>query len=552
MRWRLIAGVFLVAALAPAPSARAAVPVLVIDGKGWGHGVGMAQDGAFWMGAAGQSANQILGHFYPGTSIARSGGTIQVAVLDVPTRDTIVSFPNGGDVGDAQSGQQSAGFPVHAGPGGSVRVWFDGAYHAQAVGGGARASASGASVTRPDFRLVSHSSSASVRPQVPSTTIPSATTTTMPIFTTTTKPLLTTTTTKPSGPPPTSPPPPAPPPQTVATSGRALWALPANGSVTALPARGRQYRGVMSISNTGPLHFVNHIDVEQYLRGMGEVRDPSWPQASLKTQAIAARTYALRSQGSELCDYDRCQVYLGVTAEYGAMDRAVSDSRGQVVTFGGALASTVYSANAGGFSATAAEGFGAGSANYPYLKAAPYTTNDPDPWTVRIGLSDLAARFGSAGPLQGVHVAQAGPSGRALSVSLDGANGPTLVDAHQFASGLGLKSTLFGVRIDQEAVAPAPPAPAELIQVPPDQLAAADPLPLPPDLTPVPQGPVKLIIPATGHGRLRWIALALMLIPAWALASTYAGYGMVPVEVRRWMGARFSRFLPGAPPAPPT
>jgi hypothetical protein len=49
MRWRapILALTLVVAAgLAwPAP-ARAAVPVLVIDGKGFGHGVGMAQDGA--------------------------------------------------------------------------------------------------------------------------------------------------------------------------------------------------------------------------------------------------------------------------------------------------------------------------------------------------------------------------------------------------------------------------------------------------------------------------------------------------------------------------
>jgi stage II sporulation protein D len=160
--------------------------------------------------------------------------------------------------------------------------------------------------------------------------------------------------------------------------------------------------------------MVDQLDVEQYLRGMGEVRDPSWPQASLKTQAIAARTYALRSLGGELCADDHCQVYLGAGAEYAAMDKAVSDSRGQVVTYGGGLASTVYSSNGGGVSATAPEGFGQGSPNYPYLKAAPYTTSDPDPWTVKIALSDLGARFGAAG-ITGAHVAQAGPSGRALS-----------------------------------------------------------------------------------------------------------------------------------------
>src|SRR5437763_10261680 len=119
MRWRVFAGVILLAALAPAPAAHAAVAVLVIDGKGWGHGVGMAQDGAFWMGKAGQSAPQILGHFYPGTSIGHASGTIQVAVLDVPNRDTVVSFPSGGQVQDTQSGGQSGGFRVSVGPGGS-------------------------------------------------------------------------------------------------------------------------------------------------------------------------------------------------------------------------------------------------------------------------------------------------------------------------------------------------------------------------------------------------------------------------------------------------
>src|SRR5437763_1568783 len=135
MRWRVLAGVPLLLFVAPAPAAHAAVPVLVIDGKGWGHGVGMAQDGAYWMGRAGQSVNQILGHFYPGTSLGHASGTISVAVLDVPTRDTVVSFPSGGQVQDAESGTQSAGFPVSVGPGGTVHVWFDSAYHAQAISG---------------------------------------------------------------------------------------------------------------------------------------------------------------------------------------------------------------------------------------------------------------------------------------------------------------------------------------------------------------------------------------------------------------------------------
>src|SRR2546421_2826216 len=156
MRWRVLAGVSLLAAVAPAPAAHAAVPVLVIDGKGWGHGVGMAQDGAYWMGRAGQKTNQILGHFYPGTAIGKAGGTISVAVLDVPNKDTVVSFPGGGDVRDAESGTQSPGFPVSVGPGGAVHVWFDGAYHAQAVGGGQRAAGASSPPPSPAHGVAYH------------------------------------------------------------------------------------------------------------------------------------------------------------------------------------------------------------------------------------------------------------------------------------------------------------------------------------------------------------------------------------------------------------
>src|SRR5438309_8970223 len=92
-----------VAALAfgPAPTAAAAVPVVVIDGKGWGHGVGMAQDGAFWMAKAGSTTAQILGHFYPGTKVANSGGTVRVAVEQAPGPDVVVALPNGGEIRDA-------------------------------------------------------------------------------------------------------------------------------------------------------------------------------------------------------------------------------------------------------------------------------------------------------------------------------------------------------------------------------------------------------------------------------------------------------------------
>ena len=129
MRWRapILALTLVVAAgvASPAP-ARAAVPVLVIDGKGFGHGVGMAQDGAYWMGRDGASTKDIIGHFYPGTSLGTGRGDVRVVVLPATSTDVDLGFPDGGEVRDAPSGTQSTGFPMQVAPGGTAHIHYDG------------------------------------------------------------------------------------------------------------------------------------------------------------------------------------------------------------------------------------------------------------------------------------------------------------------------------------------------------------------------------------------------------------------------------------------
>jgi stage II sporulation protein D len=46
----------------------------VFTGRGWGHGVGMCQVGAYGMAASGFSYRDILSHYYPGTRIDNHGG----------------------------------------------------------------------------------------------------------------------------------------------------------------------------------------------------------------------------------------------------------------------------------------------------------------------------------------------------------------------------------------------------------------------------------------------------------------------------------------------
>src|SRR4051812_20343993 len=63
--------------LAAAPAASA---TLRVDGRGWGHGIGLSQYGAYgYARDAGRGHAWILQHYYPGTTLARSGaGAVRV------------------------------------------------------------------------------------------------------------------------------------------------------------------------------------------------------------------------------------------------------------------------------------------------------------------------------------------------------------------------------------------------------------------------------------------------------------------------------------------
>src|SRR5438874_3087666 len=75
-----IVAAFGLSASAPAPhvvysapkkpqAKKAALPVLFVSGHGWGHGVGLAQYGAYGYALHGWTFDKIVGHYYPGTEL---------------------------------------------------------------------------------------------------------------------------------------------------------------------------------------------------------------------------------------------------------------------------------------------------------------------------------------------------------------------------------------------------------------------------------------------------------------------------------------------------
>lgn len=69
--------VVLLGALAFASSA-AASPLFIVYGRGWGHGIGMSQYGAQGFALHGRTHQQILAHYYQGTSLGTATGNVRV------------------------------------------------------------------------------------------------------------------------------------------------------------------------------------------------------------------------------------------------------------------------------------------------------------------------------------------------------------------------------------------------------------------------------------------------------------------------------------------
>ena len=345
--------------------------VFLVSGRGYGHGVGMSQYGAYGQALAGRTYDRILAHYYTGTELGKAGRK-EVRVLLAEGRRAVTI---------------SSSLPFFA------------------------ADATGATYRLPKGPLT-------VRPDL---SIPSE-----------------------AG---------------LAPATQPLVFRPAKKASLALD--GRLYRGKLElVPQAGFLRVVNVVALESYIRGVVAGEMPySWPAEALKSQAVAARSYALASlvKGKPFDLYSdvRSQVYLGVAGEKLSTTKAVTDTTGQVVLYGGKVATTYYFSTSGGKTASAADVFGF---------SVPYLVSRPDPWDkispyyrwgpVLLGARTVQAKLGADARVTDVR-GNATPSGRIRSVTVDTTTGSEQVPATVVRTALGLRSTwvTIGVlRLDRPAV----------------------------------------------------------------------------------------------------
>ncbi|MDQ7780734.1 MAG: SpoIID/LytB domain-containing protein, partial [Planctomycetota bacterium] len=128
-----------------------------------------------------------------------------------------------------------------------------------------------------------------------------------------------------------------------------------------LEVDGKKYCGALDVikGNDGKLMVVNRVSMETYLESVVAAEiGPDAPAAALQAQAVAARTYASSRIDDErqtrahmyfdLFPDTRSQVYKGHTVCGTNVPRAVTATRGMVLTFKGRLITAYFHSTCGG------------------------------------------------------------------------------------------------------------------------------------------------------------------------------------------------------------
>jgi peptidoglycan hydrolase-like amidase/peptidoglycan hydrolase-like protein with peptidoglycan-binding domain len=231
----------------------------------------------------------------------------------------------------------------------------------------------------------------------------------------------------------------------------------------------RYYRGVVRATNNArnENRTINLVRMDDYLRGVVPRESPAtWGEAAggagmhaLRAQAVAARSYAAtenRYAGlARTCDSQDCQVYGGAALrsspgatpsvlEHPLTDRAVSETSGVVVRAGGGagpVVRTEFSSSNGGrtaggaFPAQADEGDLAANSSLMV-------------WTRVLSATAIAARYPQIGALAAVTTAHDGQGGDfggyTTQVTIAGTTGAVTMSGWDFRSAFDLPAPWYG------------------------------------------------------------------------------------------------------------
>jgi SpoIID/LytB domain protein len=382
--------------------------VFTLDGHGYGHGHGMSQFGAYGAAIKGLTYQQIVGFYYPHTTLAHEANrTVRVLVSAAQGAPVTIEPRSGVDtsVSSSVAGVTACTLPTS----------YDGGK---------------TTVQRWRAKVVSSPDGVRLRLQK------SVDGSTWSV-----------------GNPPKC---------------DQAWSSPMNGSITFTTAgyvrvvvagSVRRYRGAMRAAFTGSFAYpVDVVPIESYLRSVVPSEMPSsWSPAALEAQAVAARTYAsyVREHPHpgvgayfDLYDTTSDQMYTGMSSEVSSTNAAVSATAGDVLDDSqGHAALTQFSSSSGGWTVAGGQ---------PYLIAqkdpydgVPDVSWSPHSWRTSVSAASISSVYSSVGTVQSIVITgrdgNGAWGGRVTSMTIHGTAGSVVVSGTSFRSVFGLRSEWFRV-----------------------------------------------------------------------------------------------------------
>ncbi|MCL6479401.1 MAG: SpoIID/LytB domain-containing protein [Peptococcaceae bacterium] len=252
-----------------------------------------------------------------------------------------------------------------------------------------------------------------------------------------------------------------------------------NLAALVIDGRAQTYRGNMEFRiRAGGVTVINELPLEEYLYGVVPREMPaSWPEEALKAQAVAARSYALanlgtyRDLGFDLLAVQLNQVYGGYSAEHANTNRAVDETRGEVLSCRGKTISAFFHSSSGGYVESSSDVW---REDLDYLKAKPdpYDKNDkyydwmevytgdqlvnrlferkslynkseePERFFTSIDDIEILEKTSSGARVKRIRITGTGNDGKPMQAEISNADGVRVA--------LGLKSALFEMKKEKD------------------------------------------------------------------------------------------------------
>lgn len=274
--------------------------------------------------------------------------------------------------------------------------------------------------------------------------------------------------------------------------GKSGWAIKWNGEPTFRLYRGenleirglnlrqgrltlpRRIRFYSSPSRRSKFDLISDLNTEVYLFGVLPKEMPSsWPLEALKAQAVAARSYALaKTEERRNHPFDVESTVFDQAFEYSPaqsrkakwsdrIQKAITATRGQVLTLNGQPVKAFYHADCGGKTEQASQVWGGDKDFNGAVIACFHPSSGQGDWSYELDRQTfnqkLRAFFGleDSADFERVDVASLSPSGRVKTLLLKHLDSNLYITSQKLRQVLGfsqLKSTLFKIESTSEKV----------------------------------------------------------------------------------------------------